>query len=138
MANYVDDGEFLAEMTRWRDSSDDPGKRSVSGRLGEILLLLHDGVLRHDKFRRCRQADKEDMRSYSLERILRKGLYTFRFDGSSPFKYFTCGIFLNYACWLRTERAKARRKEEYAARVEAARRAALPAQPVQEFTSSRS
>ena len=77
--NYIDNEEFMAELIKWRDSHEDPDERQPSERLGQILLDLHDGILRHSNFRNYRPELKEEMRSYSIYRILKRGLKTFDF-----------------------------------------------------------
>ena len=57
---------------------------------------MHDNVLRHKNFNRYRQDLKDEMKSYSLYRILKCGLKSFKFGTSKPFSYFTRSIFLNY------------------------------------------
>ena len=62
-----------------------------------MLLEMHDGILKHSNFRNYRQDLKDEMKSYSLYRILKCGLKSFKFDGkSTPFAYFSRSIFLNY------------------------------------------
>ena len=38
MSVYIDKHEFMEEMQRYADSSDDPDQRTPSERLGELLL----------------------------------------------------------------------------------------------------
>ena len=62
-----------------------------------MLLEMHDGILKHSNFRNYRQDLKDEMKSYSLYRILKCGLKSFKVDGkSTPFAYFSRSIFLNY------------------------------------------
>lgn len=56
---------------------------------------LHNGILKHKNFSGYRQDLKDEMKSYSLYRILKNGLFTFDFS-KSPFSYFTRAVFCNY------------------------------------------
>ena len=68
-----------------------------SERLGEILIALHDHILQHRNFARYRQDLKDEMKSWSLFRILKRGLATYDSSrGSTPFSYFTRAVFMNY------------------------------------------
>ena len=61
-----------------------------------MLLSMHDGVLRHKNFNKYRQDLKEEMKSYSLYRILKCGLKSFDKNKAKAFSYFTRSIFMNY------------------------------------------
>ena len=98
--NYIDDAELRRELVKWRKSGRTPEQRTPSERLGQLLLLLHDRMLGHLKFRGYPQEVKEDMRSYSLLRVFKRGLATYKFSGS-PFSYFTRGVYMNYITFLR-------------------------------------
>ena len=94
---YIDNDAMLAELIKWRDSSEDPEQRQPSEELGKMLIAMHEGIMKHGNFRNYRQDLKEEMQSYSLYRIFKCGLKSFKFDGTStPFAYFTRSIFLNY------------------------------------------
>lgn len=94
--NYIDNDELQAEMDAWRASSSNPDERVPSERLGELLILMHDKILFHKNFNGYRPDLKEEMKSYSLYRILKCGLKSFKFGTSKPFSYFTRAIFMNY------------------------------------------
>ena len=64
-------------------------------------MALHDNVLRNRSFNKYRQDLKEEMKSYSLFRVLKRGLATWRFDRGRAFSYFTRAIFQNYITVLR-------------------------------------
>ena len=98
--NYIDDAELRRELVKWRRSGRTPEQRTPSERLGQLILLLHDRMLGHARFRGYSQAVKEDMRGYSLVRVFKRGLLTYRFTGS-PFSYFTRGVYMNYVTFLR-------------------------------------
>lgn len=95
-ANYLDNDEFERELAAWRASAEDPAERVPSERLGQLLMALHDGVLRHKNFRRYHQDVKDDMKSYSLYRILKNGLKSYDPSKAKAFSYFTRAVFTNY------------------------------------------
>lgn len=109
---YVDDAEFRRELDAWRGSAEDPALRTPSERLGQILDALHDGVLRHKCFNRYRPEVKEEMKSWSVYRILKTGLASYDFQ-RSPFSYFTRAVFMNYANVLRAYYRRLNRHRKY-------------------------
>lgn len=64
------------------------------------MILLHDKILCHKSFCRYRLDLKEEMKSYSLYRILKCGLKSFKPGKSKAFSYFTRAIFVNYISCL--------------------------------------
>lgn len=76
------------------------------------MLLLHDRILLHENFRRYRQDLKDEMKSWSLFRIFKRGLFTYNFQ-TSPFSYFTRAIFVNYAQVLKRYYQKTNLHREY-------------------------
>ena len=96
MNNYIDNTELEEELEKWRLSADKVEDRMPSERLGQMLLSMHDGVLRHKNFNKYRQDLKEEMKSYSLYRILKCGLKSFDKNRAKAFSYFTRSIFMNY------------------------------------------
>lgn len=93
---YIDNDELERELEAWRDSASDVEQRVPSERLGQLMMTMHDNVLRHRNFCRYRQDLKEEMKSYSLFRIFKCGLKSFKFGKAKAFSYFTRSIFLNY------------------------------------------
>lgn len=93
---YIDNAELEAEMRAYQASSDDPAQRTPSERLGELLLLMHKNILRHANFRNYREDLKEEMASFSVYRILKNGLKSFKFGMATPFSYFSRAIFNNF------------------------------------------
>ena len=112
--NYIDNDAFLTELIKWRDSSTDPNQRIPSEELGKMLIQMHRGILKHANFRNYRQDLKDEMESYSLYRILKCGLKSFKFDNTStPFAYFSRSIFLNYYTVLSRYYKRINNQEEY-------------------------
>jgi hypothetical protein len=77
-----------------------------------MLILLHDNILLHSNFRMYRQDLKDEMKSFSLFRILKCGLYSYNFK-TSPFSYFTRSIFVNYIQVLKRYYRKLNQHQEY-------------------------
>lgn len=61
-----------------------------------MLLDMHRHILMHNNFNRYRQDIKDECLSYSVYRILKRGLATYNFDKRNPFGYFTRAIWTNY------------------------------------------
>lgn len=111
--NYIDNQEFMRELEGWRDSAPAVEDRMPSERLGQLLMTLHDHILTHKNFNRYNQDLKDEMKSYSLFRILKCGLKSYKFDGSSPFSYFTRAVFQNYITVIMRYYRKLNQKQEY-------------------------
>lgn len=111
--NYLDNAEFYRELQKWRDSNKDPAQRMPSERLGELLMLLHDRIMGSGRFRGYRQDLKEEMKSFSLYRILKCGLKSYDFSKKNPFGYFTRAVWLNYIQVLKQYYNKLNRHQEF-------------------------
>ena len=98
--NYIDADEFLKEVIQSQKIG------QCTERLGQLLLELHDHILTLSRFAKKSQDIKEEMQSYSLYRILSKGLLSFD-TNSSPqrcFNYFTTAVINNMTqCAMRIE-----------------------------------
>ena len=57
--------------------------------------------MRHSNFCRYRQDLKDEMKSYSLFRIIKKGLQSFNPEKAKAFSYFTRAVFVNYITVIR-------------------------------------
>jgi hypothetical protein len=89
--NYVDNDELEQELKKHIETG------NVSERLGQILIDLHDHILQHKNFRGYRQDLKDEMKSYSLYRIIKRGLETWNPEkGGKAFSYLTRAIFQNF------------------------------------------
>ena len=111
--NYIDNQEFLAEMAKWRNSAEHIEDRQPTEKLGKLLLDLHEHILCHRNFVGYRQDLKDEMKSYSLYRIFKRGLFTYDFSCTNPFGYFTRSIFLNYYTVLSRYYKKLNQHQEY-------------------------
>lgn len=98
--NYIDSTEFLNEVIQSQKNG------ACTPRLGQLLLELHQHLLTLSRFSKKSQEMKEEMQSYSLYRILSKGLLSFD-SNSSPqkcFNYFTTSAINNMTqCAMRME-----------------------------------
>lgn len=98
MANYIDADEFLSEVILSRKEN------RCTDRLGELLVVLHDHILTRDRFLKKPCHIKQEIKSYSLFRILKRGILTFDPDSTarSCFNYFTTACITNMTRRLQT------------------------------------
>lgn len=93
----IDNDELERELLAYQASGPDRDSRRASERLGQIILDLHDNILRHKNFNRYPQEVKEDMKSGSVERVFRWALSGWKKEkGFKAFSYLTRCIFQNY------------------------------------------
>ena len=98
--NYIDADEFLKEVIQSKQNG------ACTPRLGQLLLELHQHILSLSRFSKKPPDMKEEMQSYSLYRILSKGLLTFEDTSSARrcFNYFTTSAINNMTqCCMRME-----------------------------------
>ena len=98
--NYIDADEFLKEVIQSQKIG------QCTERLGQLLLELHDHILTLSRFSKKSQDVKEEAKSYSLFRILSKGLFSFDSNASPQkcFNYFTTAVINNLTqCAMRIE-----------------------------------
>lgn len=89
--NYIDAEEFLREVIQSQKIG------QCTERLGQLLLDLHDHVLTMSRFVKKPQDVKDEIKSYSLYRILSRGLLTFEDTSSAKrcFNYFSTSAINN-------------------------------------------
>ena len=98
--NYIDADEFLKEVIQSQKNG------ACTPRLGQLLLELHQHLLTLSRFSKKSPDIKEEMKSYSLYRILSRGLLTFEDTSSARrcFNYFTTSAINNMTqCCMRIE-----------------------------------
>lgn len=69
--------------------------KQCTDKLAMFLIMLHKKVLNFPSFRNYSIDEKTEMMSYSLERFLKRGIYTADIN-KNLFSYFTSGIYTNY------------------------------------------
>ena len=69
--------------------------KQCTDKLATYLITLHKKVLNFPAFRNYSIDEKDEMMSYSLERFLKRGIYTADIN-KNLFAYFTTGIYTNY------------------------------------------
>lgn len=69
--------------------------KQCTDKLAMFLIKLHKKVLNFPAFRNYSIDEKDEMMSYSLERFLKRGIYTADIN-KNLFAYFTTGIYTNY------------------------------------------
>ena len=89
--NYIDSTEFLKEVIQSQKNG------ACTPRLGQLLLELHDHILTLSRFSKKSPDVKDEIKSYSLYRILSRGLLTFEDTSSARrcFNYFTTSAINN-------------------------------------------
>ena len=69
--------------------------KQCTDKLAMFLIKLHTKVLNFPAFRNYSIDEKDEMMSYSLERFVKRGIYTADIN-KNLFAYFTTGIYTNY------------------------------------------
>ena len=106
--NYIDAEEFLKEVIQ----SQTDGK--CTDRLGQLLIELHDHILTLSRFVKKPPQIKDEIKSYSIWRILSRGLLTFDTTSTARrcFNYFTTSAVNNMTqCCMRIETYERRHSE---------------------------
>lgn len=106
--NYIDAEEFLKEVIQ----SQTDGK--CTDRLGQLLIELHDHILTLSRFVKKPQQIKDEIKSYSIWRILSRGILTFDTTSTARrcFNYFTTSVVNNMTqCCMRIETYERRHSE---------------------------
>lgn len=92
----IDKEELEREVLNWKYS------HRASERLGQMLLDLHDNILKHKNFNRYNEDIKTEMKGESIVRLMKNGLKSYDPSyGTRAFSYLTQAIFRNYATTLR-------------------------------------
>ena len=86
--------------------------KQCTDKLATYLITLHKKVLNFPAFRTYSIDEKNEMMSYSLERILKRGIYTADIN-KNLFAYFTSGIFTNYQNYLKRYYKRLNQQREY-------------------------
>ena len=106
--NYIDAEEFLKEVIQ----SQTDGK--CTDRLGQLLIELHDHILTLSRFVKKPPQIKDEIKSYSIWRILSRGILTFDTTSTARrcFNYFTTSAVNNMTqCCMRIETYERRHSE---------------------------
>lgn len=86
--------------------------KQCTDKLATYLITLHKKVLNFPAFRSYSIDEKNEMMSYSLERILKRGIYTADVN-KNLFSYFTSGIYTNYQNHLKRYYKRLNQQREY-------------------------
>lgn len=86
--------------------------KQCTDKLATYLITLHKKVLNFPAFRRYSIEEKNEMMSYSLERILKRGIYTANVN-KNLFAYFTSGIYTNFQNHLKRYYKRLNQQREY-------------------------
>lgn len=86
--------------------------KQCTDKLATYLITLHKKVLNFPAFRNYSIDEKDEMMSYSLERIIKRGIYTADIN-KNLFAYFTTGIYTNYQNHLKRYYKRLNQQREY-------------------------
>lgn len=106
--NYIDAEEFLKEVIQSQNDS------KCTERLGQLLIELHDHILTLSRFVKKPPQIKDEIKSYSLWRILSRGILTFDTTSTARrcFNYFTTSAVNNMTqCCMRIDAYERRHSE---------------------------
>ena len=103
---YIHPGELKNEVEITQRN------KQCTNKLALFLILLHKKVLIFPSFRTYSIDEKNEMMSYSLERILKRGIYTADIN-KNLFSYFTSGIYTNYQNHLKRYYKRLNQQREY-------------------------
>lgn len=60
--NYIEESDLVKQLQAWRDSAKKVEDRTISEDLAKSIMLIATNLLRHKRFVRYSQQDKDDMR----------------------------------------------------------------------------
>ena len=86
--------------------------KQCTDKLATHLIILHKKVLNFPSFRSYSIDEKNEMMSYSLERFLKRGIYTADIN-KNLFAYFTSGIYTNYQNHIKRYYKRLNQQREY-------------------------
>lgn len=86
--------------------------KQCTDKLATYLITLHKKVLNFPAFRSYSIDEKNEMMGYSLERFLKRGIYTAD-KNKNLFSYITSGIYTNYQNYLKRYYKKLNQQREY-------------------------
>ena len=86
--------------------------KQCTDKLATYLIILHKKILNFPTFRSYSIDEKTEMMSYSLERILKRGIYTADIN-KNLFSYYTSGIYTNYQNYLKRYYKRLNQQREY-------------------------
>ena len=86
--------------------------KQCTDKLATYLITLHKKVLNFPAFRNYSIDEKDEMMSYSLERFLKRGIYTADVN-KNIFSYFTTGIYTNYQNHLKRYYKRLNQQRQY-------------------------
>lgn len=86
--------------------------KQCTDKLALFLIKLHKKVLNFPSFRNYSIDEKYEMMSYSLERLMKRGIYTADIN-KNLFSYFTTSIYTNYQNHLKRYYKRLNQQREY-------------------------
>ena len=86
--------------------------KQCTDKLAMFLIKLHKKVLNFPAFSNYSIDEKDEMMGYSLERIIKRGIYTADIN-KNLFSYFTTGIYTNYQNHLKRYYKRLNKQRKY-------------------------
>ena len=86
--------------------------KQCTDKLALFLIKLHKKVLNFPSFRNYSIDEKDEMMSYSLERLMKRGIYTADIN-KNIFSYFTTGIYTNFQNHLKRYYKRLNKQRKY-------------------------
>lgn len=86
--------------------------KQCTDKLALFLIKLHKKVLNFPSFRNYSIDEKTEMMSYSLERLMKRGIYTADIN-KNIFSYFTTGIYTNFQNHLKRYYKRLNKQRKY-------------------------
>lgn len=99
--NYIDPDEFRDEVIKSQEEN------KCTERLAQLLLILHDHILTMPRFVNKPKQQKDEAKSFSIYRLLKKGIFSYKNNTTSRkcFNYFTTACVWNCTqCLMKMER----------------------------------
>ena len=96
---YVNESDLVNQLQQWKDSAKDIDQRVVPDGLAQNIQLIATHLLRHKKFVRYSQDDKDDMRQDAIIKCI-KNLKNIDTSKGSVFSYLTRVCWTAYIVYL--------------------------------------
>lgn len=107
--NYINAEEFKSEVMKSKENG------QCTERLGQLLIELHQHCLRMERYNKKPQDVKDEIMSFSIYRILKRGFETYDPEATAKktFNYFSCAAITNMLRKLQDIEKKQKREVQY-------------------------
>ncbi len=97
--NYIEESTLVKQLQAWRDSAKKVEDRTISEDLAKSIMLIATNLLRHKRFVRYPQQDKDDMRQNAIVKCF-KNLKNIDTKKGTVFSYITRTCWTAYIDYL--------------------------------------